>query len=545
MRNNKKTNKLSVFIWPLGILCALILIAFILIKSPLFAVEVVRPTITLEAGDNRKLVPTDFLDNNDKTVSLSLIDDTALNRKEVGSYPIYIYHGFDKYTCHVNIVDTTAPTINCDIKNVTVQKDSFVSINSIGATAVDNTQIDRLLFTHVISDKVHVDANAQYPEYTEQLFYEGRDIWTESYTFEHGGIYTLTACAIDIYDNRSTLTLTVTVEEPPVIDVVSDIYIATKQQVDFLDYMTVSDFITEDLDAEDVQIDTSGVDITKEGTYEVLFTAVDSYGLTSTASTKLHYYTPENLQDLINTHVINKEHNIIIGAYNLYDSGYYEEHNPELIQEVMLPSIVHFENDALGTMGSGFILKIDDEFVTIATNEHVVNSDMLPEITFFDGTTCYGAVVAADPREDIAFVRIPIDEKGGNTSLSVEYIRLLRTVHINYQYWKELDNEAGIDICYNCIDVDGDVWEGTIGKLVYKEVKRDWNEYFDINETIISPDPVGGTSGSAIFDGYGRLIAMVRGYTTYDAGYVETVAVPLGEILTYYELIFREKLQYQ
>jgi hypothetical protein len=42
---------------------------------------------------------------------------------------------------------------------------------------------------------------------------------------------------------------------------------------------------------------------------------------------------------------------------------------------------------------------------------------------------------------------------------------------------------------------------------------------------------------------------MVRGYTTYynpdGSQYVETVAVPLIEILDFYQMVFHEKLHYQ
>ena len=52
------------------------------------------------------------------------------------------------------------------------------------------------------------------------------------------------------------------------------------------------------------------------------------------------------------------------------------------------------------------------------------------------------------------------------------------------------------------------------------------------------------TSGSAIFDGYGHLIGMIRGYTHY-ATHTETVAVPLKEILNYFESVFKYKIHYQ
>ena len=58
------------------------------------------------------------------------------------------------------------------------------------------------------------------------------------------------------------------------------------------------------------------------------------------------------------------------------------------IQELMLPTVVHIENDKLDTFGSGFIIEINDEFVTIATNEHVIHSDMIADVSFFDATSC-------------------------------------------------------------------------------------------------------------------------------------------------------------
>ena len=83
-----------------------------------------------------------------------------------------------------------------------------------------------------------------------------------------------------------------------------------------------------------------------------------------------------------------------------------------------------------------------------------------------------------------------------------------------------------------------------IGYIIEKEAIRDWNEFKDVNETIVSFPAVPGTSGSAIFDGHGQLIGMMRGYTEYP-GYTETVAVPLNELLQYFETVFKYKIHYQ
>ena len=82
------------------------------------------------------------------------------------------------------------------------------------------------------------------------------------------------------------------------------------------------------------------------------------------------------------------------------------------------------------------------------------------------------------------------------------------------------------------------------GTILEKSVTRDWNEYQNVYETIISTDPVPGSSGSALYDTQGNLVGMIRGYTDYES-YSETVAVPLDRILKYFETVFKYKIQYQ
>lgn len=535
-------------LFSLAVILFLILGVALFMLTPLFSVEKSQTTIMLEAGRKPNFSPNDFLEGADWCVNLSYVDVSSVDHKTVGEYPVYIYHGFEKITQYVKVVDTTAPQLDCNVKNITVKKGEYITVNTIGMDASDNTGIDRLLFQHIIADKIHVEGEPADAEYTEALFLKGRDIWTESYTFEHGGLYTLTVAAMDAYNNTTRLSVNVVVEEPPILEVEPDIYLAIGKTIDFANYITAWDFLDADYSPKDVQIDTTSVDITKTGVYPVLYTAKDDYGLASYATTNVHVYSSSALQELVNTHEINMQDHLIIGAPNVYDSGYYEEDNPEFIQDVMLPAVVHIENSVYENYGSGYIIKIDEEFVTIATNDHVINDDLIPDIYFHDGTTCTAVVVASDPREDIAFVRIPINDSGSKSSITPEFANTLRTVHINEQYWESLENESEISICYTCVDANGLIWEEMVGYMVYKETLRTWNQYENVNECIISMPPVPGTSGSAIFDGHGHLIAMVRGYTTYDMGsysYVETVAVPLSEILDFYEMTFHAKLQYQ
>ena len=163
---NKKTMR-----WLLipATLLVLVLGATLFMISPLFSVENTKASITLEAGKTPNFSPSDFLEGDDWCVNLSYLDDTAVNHKKVGEYPLYIYHGFEKYTVTVQVVDTTAPTLSCNMKNITVEKGDYITVNTIGMKAEDNTGIDRLLFHHIVAEKIHV-ASDEDSEHLENLF---------------------------------------------------------------------------------------------------------------------------------------------------------------------------------------------------------------------------------------------------------------------------------------------------------------------------------------------------------------------------------------
>lgn len=525
----------------MGSVTILSLILFLFLNSPLFAVTHSQKELHIEAGTKASTSPHTYLDGANWSVSFSYVDTSAVKHTKVGRYPITIYHGFKKYTSYVNITDTTPPVVSSSVKNKTLVPGKTISAKSLGLNIEDYSEIQTIRFTKISSTKFNTGLSEIDSYEIKEAYRMGIPMEAEEFQFAYGGIYTMTISIQDAFYNTSELEVTLTVEEPPVLEVPNNFYVADMPQIDFTDHIHVSDFIEEDLDIADVEIDTSKLNLSAPGTYPVTFRITDTYGLTSTKTSNVHVSSQDALQTLIEQHHIDITKDVVLGAKNPYDIGYFEEDNIIAVQKAILPCVAHIKNDALGSFGSGFIIEINKDFVTITTNHHVIQNDAIVDVTFYDGTSYLGSVVAWDAKRDIAFIRIPIDGNDSKSSISSTYVKTLKSVHINKGYWDSLANNTQVTVAYNCINEKGEIWNNNIGYITEKIAIRDWNEFEDIKETLLSFNPIPGTSGSALLDGHGQLMGMIRGYTNYDS-YRENIAVPLSEILSYFEIVFKYKI---
>ena len=109
-----------------------------------------------------------------------------------------------------------------------------------------------------------------------------------------------------------------------------DYYLAVGSEIDYLDGLTAWDEHDGDL-TDKIVVDTSEIHMEEAGEYKVFYSVTDEYGFESTITNTLHVYEKPDLQQLINTHQINRKDQTIIGAYNLYDGFVYDEDNIDFV----------------------------------------------------------------------------------------------------------------------------------------------------------------------------------------------------------------------
>lgn len=505
-------------------IAACCLIGFLTIGGIIFwnmwKITPLRDSFVVELGESVSAEPNDYFAGTEWSVEKAEIDLSEVMLTEPGSYFVYARHGFETYTFTLYIQDTTPPEITENAGTVYLRPGKEYTPYDLIDTVTD------------ISGNVDI-----------QIESTGQD--SRILLYEDTGIYTVTVKATDPSGNTAECRVTFLVDNAPEITGMLTAYVAKGNEVSLEEFAQgLKAYDKEDGElTEQILIDTSAVDWNTEGKYQVIYSAADSYGLTGVSYSDVYVLSADGLQEAINTHQINRFDQIIEGAYNLYDAGYYEEDDPEFIMEAMEPAFVRIDINET-THGNGFIIEITDDSVIICTNQHVVTQRETLDIIFHNGFHTRGNVVAGEKRLDIGFIEVPFD------NITPELLDSLLTVHIDMGYWDSLENRAPISLCMRALNEDGSVWHDRTGTLAQKvgeqpEFVADWypgQEVPLMTEVYLEFMP--GCSGSAILDGHGNIIAMASAVTEEDDE-IRQWAVLLPDILNYYEEVMGRAANYQ
>ncbi len=202
--------------------------------------------------------------------------------------------------------------------------------------------------------------------------------------------------------------------------------------------------------------------------------------------------------------------------------------------ECVRPCIVQIHSN--GSYGAGTIWSMDEEYITIITNKHVLENWSTGDnhyVIFYDGAVTDAELFGTSEDTDVGIIRVSVDE--------IPYFELIHYRSVNYD----------MDI-FNCLTVEDEII--TIGSanavkkntgdekiLLYGENSRIANEVYsgvivstDIYVTKLDKNMIycycyarGGMSGGGVFDSYGHYIGMLTGGTQDN----EAVAIRLPDVI--------------
>ena len=486
-----------------GLSLCFFIAGFIFLIHSLFYSKQPQDTYTFELGSEISEDAADYIDAGFFARHLAIADFSLVDKTRPGKYPMCVVYFGKVFSYDIIIRDTVVPEI-------TLKEGPFYFLPGTKLQPSDFIEsvkdADSLL--NISFDTEFIEAGAlncrEMREYSARIMVE------------------------DSSGNTSIAVTDYLVDDAPVIRGIRDFYISTDSQPDLLDYISAYDSMDGDL-TDSIEITFDEEEFPEKGEIGITYSVTDSCGFTTTEKGTAYFDSADAIQEMICARQISREDFNIIGAYNAYDTGIFEEGDMAETLDGVMQSLVHiriFKDDGSSTIGSGFIAEITDDGVYIITNKHVVGNYKVASVTFMHGECVPNAsVVGTDDEYDIAVIKVP------RIFLPAEFDSGICTVHIDMTYWEELDAEP-IELAIEVVDELGNIEHIRYGTLVKKLQTFPFFEPFIETEMALALRA--GDSGSAVFDSEGRLIAMAFAYSVAPE---RDWAVPLNEIVDGYKEI--------
>ena len=469
----------------------------------IWPVQAKTDELILELGDELTEDACEYLNGTDFSLRFATVDTSGVNPDELGVYTAFCSHGMKEYSYRIYVVDTTAPKVTLKKEKVYLAKGVRYAPENLIEKAED------------LSGEITFQAVSGFGQ-KEQDYVLCEEI----------GEREIQILVSDLSGNVAREQITVTVDTAPEINGVGDCYVAVGTEHDLTRNVEVLDDVDGNLTSQ-MRIDTGNLDWQTEGDYDVVFSAVDQYGLCTEETGHVHVLSQDALADLIATREINRKDDCIEGAVNLYCAGAAQMASLQDQEEYMLPSLVHiFINKSNGwAKGSGFIIDIRDDYVYICSNEHVLRERGTDyKIYFFDGSSAPYEVIDKNANEDIGFARVNMGD------IPAETLDMLQSVQIDMNRYEEA-KQGGTPLFMEILNKDGldYVQEGESLGLS--------DEFYLLDSPTLrfTVKLVAGNSGSAILDQYGNVVAMAVG-TYWETGKgTHYFGVTVDHILELYE----------
>ena len=213
-------------------------------KKAMLTVLDMKSTVTREAGLPLSVTIDDFMDNSDQYEAALLTDISTIDSSKPGVYPVELKVNGKTVTGSIDIVDTTAPKATAAVSTVWLG---------------DTPEAKELVKNIEDASEVTVSYKDT-PDFTKE------------------GARNLKLVLADPFGNQTELTIPVTIKkdtEAPVFQGVSNKQVSIGDSISYKKGVTVTDNRDKDLT---FTVDNSKVNLKKEGTYTVTYTAKDAAG---------------------------------------------------------------------------------------------------------------------------------------------------------------------------------------------------------------------------------------------------------------------------
>lgn len=204
-----------------------------------------KESCTAELG--QALKPEAVLLNPEKDADLLNEEELEKITDSLGEHILTVKSGDSSAKCTVTVRDTTAPTLK--LQSVRRFPGESAEVSDFVVSAED------------LSGEPEVTLVGQFPDFNEE------------------GTYTITIEAKDSSGNvtqgTATLWISENLEPPEIFGASEEMIVEKNSSPDFLDGVTAEDDIDETCQ---VSVDTSELDLSKEGTYTITYSAMDSSG---------------------------------------------------------------------------------------------------------------------------------------------------------------------------------------------------------------------------------------------------------------------------
>ncbi len=313
--------------------------------------------------------------------------------------------------------------------------------------------------------------------------------------------------AVDEEGNENRVLVNLPFDEAPIFVGVRNKCVLTGEDVNLLDHVIAVDN-TDGNVTDTITVDDDGFDSSVPGSYKVKYTACDSHGLETTIVSELTV-GDEKAGDY---YLTEEEKGLLCGySYFSYDAleTYDYEEAVSLVEPTLVNMIERFGNSGYSA-GSGFIYKIDEDYVYICTCVHVIQElDSNIEIMFCDkDSTCIYTdrpdYYVLSPENEIAMFCVKTDD------IPAEALVELREIYCDEDVYDDLERGQEI-VAYS------GHWLNKNPEISKMKIEYLNAKFLDDAQNCLKTthNVKAGMSGTAVFDEKGRLVGVVEGYLSY------------------------------